>query len=143
MHGYEYSNLVPLSHQILSTSYYITIHNTLHVFPLMPIYGDVRKTSNHNFNTKHQDTHLGDVHKTSNHNFIMKHQDAHLHNTTRKTHTPAAAICSTTNLLTIRMLFILVRHMLLSMLILWEIPSKLCTLPAFVIVDFQGAQTIC
>jgi len=67
----------------------------------------------------------------------------HLHNTTRNTRTPAAAICSTINLLTIRTLFILVRHMLLSMLILWEIPSKLFTVPAFVIVDFQGAQTIC
>ena len=69
----------------------------------------------------------GDVHKTRNHNFNMKYQATHLYNTKRKTHTPAAAICSTTYLLTIRTLFILLRHMLLSTLNLSEIPSKFCS----------------
>lgn len=55
---------------------------SLHIFPLMHIYADVHKTSNHNFNIKNQGTHL--------------------HNTTLKTRTPAATIYSTTNLLTIR-----------------------------------------
>lgn len=55
----------------------------------------------------------GDVHKTRNHNFNMKHRDTHLYNTTCKTRTPAAPICSTTDLLTTPTLFILARHVTL------------------------------